>query len=217
MPYILFYGLYMLRLVCVSDTHGLHHQLDIPDGDVLIHAGDLTRHGELAELRNLNDWLGTQPHAHKIVIAGNHDRICEEVPDMMQTILSHATYLCDESFQIGAYSFFGTPWTPGSGGWAFSRSLNALSYYRAQIPDTTNVLITHGAPLGWLDQNARGEPLGDPTLARAVQSLRPQVHVFGHIHESYGQLEVDGITFINASSCTADYRPINRPIVIDLS
>jgi Icc-related predicted phosphoesterase len=207
----------MLRLVCISDTHGLHHQLDIPDGDVLIHAGDVTRHGQLAELHDLNAWLRTQPHPYKIVIAGNHDRICEEIPDMVPNILSSATYLCDESLQIGTTHFFGAPWTPGSGGWAFSRSLNALSYHWAQIPDTTTVLITHGAPLGWLDQNARGEPLGDPTLARAVQSLRPRVHVFGHIHESYGQREVDGITFINASSCTANYSPTNRPIVIDLT
>ena len=136
---------------------------------------------------------------------------------MVQTILNQATYLCDESLQIGSYSFFGAPWTPGGGSWAFSRSLNALSYHWAQIPDTTDVLITHGAPLGWRDQNARGEPIGDPTLATAVQVVRPRLHIFGHIHESYGQMEAIGTTFINASSCTADYAPINLPIVIDLS
>jgi 3',5'-cyclic AMP phosphodiesterase CpdA len=51
-----------LRIVCISDTHGHHRELSVPAGDLLVHAGDLTRKGELDELRNLNAWLGTLPH-----------------------------------------------------------------------------------------------------------------------------------------------------------
>ena len=57
----------MLRLICISDTHGQHRQLRLPAGDVLIHGGDLTRYGTLEELRDLNAWLGEQPYAHKVV------------------------------------------------------------------------------------------------------------------------------------------------------
>jgi hypothetical protein len=29
-------------IVCISDTHELHRELDVPHGDILIHAGDFT-------------------------------------------------------------------------------------------------------------------------------------------------------------------------------
>jgi predicted phosphohydrolase len=197
-------------------THGLHRQIVVPHGDVLIIAGDLTRHGELDELPDLNDWLGTLPHAHKLLIAGNHDFICEQQPERIPQLLSNATYLCDTTIEIAGVVCFGSPWTPGGGGWAFSRSLNALAYRWAEIPATTDVLITHGPPLGTLDQNARGEHLGCPALAEAVRRVRPRLHVFGHIHEAYGMSEADGISSVNASSCTVTYAPIHVPLVIEL-
>ena len=55
-----------MKIVAISDTHGLHGSLNIP-------AGDLTRHGVLDDVREFNDFLGSLPHPHKIVIAGNHD------------------------------------------------------------------------------------------------------------------------------------------------
>jgi len=37
-----------MKLVCISDTHSLHRRmLEIPDGDVLIHAGDCLGAGTL--------------------------------------------------------------------------------------------------------------------------------------------------------------------------
>jgi 3',5'-cyclic AMP phosphodiesterase CpdA len=54
-----------MRIVCVSDTHGRHREITVPDGDVLVHAGDLTRYGRLDEARDVNDWLRTLPHRHK--------------------------------------------------------------------------------------------------------------------------------------------------------
>ena len=55
----------------MSDTHNC--QLRLPDGDVLVHAGDLTQSGSLMELQATVNWLCAQPHAIKIVMAGNHD------------------------------------------------------------------------------------------------------------------------------------------------
>ncbi|KAK4309551.1 hypothetical protein Pmani_018814 [Petrolisthes manimaculis] len=65
----------MLRFVCMSDTHCLtsHLQLEIPEGDVFIHAGDFTRCGSAAEVEEFNSWIGSLPHKHKVVIAGNHE------------------------------------------------------------------------------------------------------------------------------------------------
>ena len=63
-----------MRLVCISDTHSLHRRIpDVPDGDILIHAGDCLGAGTLDNVEDLNDWLGTLSHQHKIVIAGNTD------------------------------------------------------------------------------------------------------------------------------------------------
>lgn len=64
-----------VRFVCMSDTHSLIHNIkfDIPDGDVFIHAGDFSKCGQKDEVINFNKWLGTLPHKHKIVIAGNHE------------------------------------------------------------------------------------------------------------------------------------------------
>ncbi|KAL1498751.1 hypothetical protein AB1Y20_014061 [Prymnesium parvum] len=66
-----------VRVVCVSDTHGKIERERVPDGDVLIHAGDFTQLGSRAEVAAFNEWLGSLPHKHKVVVPGNHDLICD--------------------------------------------------------------------------------------------------------------------------------------------
>ena len=60
-----------IRVVCISDTHD--QTVNIPPGDLLIHAGDLTNDGTVADIQKQLDWLDSQPHRHKVVICGNHD------------------------------------------------------------------------------------------------------------------------------------------------
>jgi predicted phosphodiesterase len=57
------------RIVCISDTHNQTSQL--PKGDVLIHAGDLTNQGSYTELKKTISWLEKADFEVKIVIAGN--------------------------------------------------------------------------------------------------------------------------------------------------
>lgn len=59
------------RFVCVSDTHNNYPKL--PAGDVLIHAGDLTKQGTLAELERTVEWMEKADFEVKIVIAGTLD------------------------------------------------------------------------------------------------------------------------------------------------
>ncbi|KAJ5767567.1 hypothetical protein N7533_000150 [Penicillium manginii] len=61
-----------IRVVCLSDTHTLQWP-DVPDGDLLIHAGDLANDGSVREIQAAVDWLRSLPHQHKVVIGGNHD------------------------------------------------------------------------------------------------------------------------------------------------
>lgn len=64
-----------IRIVTMSDTHSLtkHLKFDVPDGDIFIHAGDFSACGKLNEIQEFNEWLGTLPHKHKLVICGNHE------------------------------------------------------------------------------------------------------------------------------------------------
>jgi predicted phosphohydrolase len=206
-----------MRLVCISDTHFPPHALQIPEGDVLIVAGDVCGHSTLAEISVFDAFLGSLPHPHKLLIAGNHDWPFSRVPEKAIALLRHTTYLKDSGIEIGGIKFWGSPWQPFFCNWAFNLPRGApLAKVWAKIPGGTDVLITHGPPFGILDQVPSGEHVGCEELLKALQRVRPKVHIFGHIHEGYGVLKQDGITFANASVCDGRYRPINAPIVIDL-
>jgi predicted phosphodiesterase len=198
-----------MRLVCISDTHDQHAELRVPDGDVLIHAGDATRRGSERALRAFDAWLGSLPHRHKLLVAGNHDFGFQRDADAASWITC-AHYL-------DGVRFYGSPWQPWFHDWAFNLPRGqALRAVWDRIPPDTDVLITHSPPHGVLDRTIHGEAVGCEELARAVARVRPRVHVFGHIHEGYGVLEQDGTRFVNASSCDVRYRPVQPPIVVDL-
>ena len=60
-----------IKVVCISDTH--NQTVDLPPGDLLIHAGDTAKDGTVREIQAQIDWLDRQPHKHKVLVAGNHD------------------------------------------------------------------------------------------------------------------------------------------------
>ena len=94
-----------MRIVCLSDTHNRHRVIDVPPGDVLVHAGDATMQGTRGEIRAFDDWLAELPHAHKLVIAGNHDWLFERAPAEARALLRHATYLQDSGIAIDGLRF----------------------------------------------------------------------------------------------------------------
>jgi predicted phosphohydrolase len=207
-----------MRLVVLADTHGFHRQLSIPDGDFLIHAGDFCLRGELSEVEDFNEFLGTLPHRHKLVIAGNHDVCLETQPAESRRRLTNAIYLQDQAAVLEEIKFYGSPWQPEFREWAFNLPRGGpLREKWDQIPSDTDVLLTHGPPRGILDLTVLGEHAGDDELQRAVKRIRPKGHLFGHIHEGSGVLKRDGTTFVNASICDAMDQPVNLPAVITIS
>ena len=62
-----------MRIVAISDTHERHGNLVLPEGDVLVHAGDLTGNGNMTALVRVAEWIQQQPFRHRVCIAGNHD------------------------------------------------------------------------------------------------------------------------------------------------
>ncbi|MFH2010306.1 MAG: metallophosphatase domain-containing protein [bacterium] len=206
-----------LRIVAISDTHGLHDRLEVPDGDLLIHAGDLTRSGELSQVPAFDAWIAGLPHPHKIVIAGNHDFCFERAPAEARRLLRRCTYLQDEAVTVAGLKLYGSPWQPWFYDFAFNlRRGEALREKWARIPLDTDVLITHGPPQGHGGLTSGGVDAGCEELLAAVQRIRPRLHVFGHIHEGYGVTEEGRTRFVNASVCNLGYEPLQAPVVIEL-
>lgn len=182
-----------ISVVCISDTH--NSQPALPDGDILIHAGDLTQSGSLSEMQTALAWLRSQPHPHKFVTAGNHDLLLDPSWDPAGTRRrlnwGDIIYLEDSIASVTVRGrnlrVFGSPRSPRHGNWAFQYA-RTEDVWAETIPENVDVLVTHGAPAGHLD----GWPsLGCGNLLRALWRVRPVLHVFGHIHDGYGVEEVE--------------------------
>jgi Icc-related predicted phosphoesterase len=208
-----------LRIVCLSDTHNKLSSIAVPDGDILVHAGDFCGHGRLNEVKMFNEEIGKLPHKHKIVIAGNHDWPLERQPQEARELLTNVIYLQDESFEIEGLNFYGSPWQPEFFSWAFNLPRNSakLAEKWDMIPAGTDIVITHGPPHGILDKTSSGHLAGCELLRKRLEVLKPQAHVFGHIHEGYGTHKQDETLFVNASNLNERYNAVNAPVVIDIS
>ncbi len=210
-----------MRIVCISDTHNCNEQIKVPDGDILIHAGDATITGRVDEIVLFNSWFAKLPHRIKIFVAGNHDWLFETNNNYARQLLSdEIIYLQDSSVEIEGLKFYGSPWQPRFFDWAFNLMRGAeLAEKWKLIPDDMDILITHGPPNGILDEVPRKyfvENTGCEELRKRVEQIKPKLHVFGHIHRGYGQTEQFGVKFVNASNCDESYEPTQQPIVIDL-
>lgn len=211
-----------MKIVCISDTHGMHRQMThlVPNGDILIHAGDFTLGQDpTAETQDFGKWLGEQPHRFKLVIAGNHDRGFEEEPEKYRRLLANCHYLENDWIIIKGIKFYGAPQTPRFMDWAFNvdRGESIAKFWR-RIPRDTRVLITHGPAYGKRDQTRPNtEHLGDEELDKWLENGRNKVqyHIFGHIHGGHGRME-DRIVRVNAAICNEAYRPVNKPIVLEI-
>jgi len=219
-----------MRFVMLSDTHGFF-DIDIPDGDVLIFAGDaLAGRGTLASLSDFNERLGKLPHAYKLIIAGNHDFVFDKNRHLCENILSNAKYLEHESYVIEDWidpehcrfiSLFASPYHPKVWG-KFELKREDLYAVWETVPNNVDILITHGPPKGimdWTELGARGHDggghVGDQALLEAVHRIKPAAHIFGHIHEGYGHSRIGNTHFFNVSICNVDYEPVNKPVVWD--
>lgn len=207
----------MPRLVLLSDTHGHHPRLRVPDGDVLVHAGDFCSSGKEAQARSFARWLAKQPHPHKVVVAGNHDRCLEIDIGLGDQLFEGATYLLDREATVAGLRFYGSPWQPEFLSWAFNlpRGEPLRAVWR-KIPAGIDVLVTHGPPFGVLDRTYGGQWVGCEELRTAVDRVQPRLHVFGHIHEGAGTHAEGGVLFANAAVCTLAYQPDNPILVVDV-
>jgi Icc-related predicted phosphoesterase len=183
-----------MKIFAISDTHGRHEQVQIPEGtDMLIHAGDFSNikspsfnHNEVIDFLM---WLQQQPVKYKVIIAGNHDTSIESRLITKKDFKDKGIiYLEHESIEIEGIKIFGSPYTPEFHNWAFNRARNKLGQIWELIPDDTDILITHGPPKGILDSAERNnnnhEHAGCSALLKKVLKIQPKYMISGHIHDN---------------------------------
>jgi len=221
---------------CIADLHGYYPTLE--GGDLLLVAGDLTARDSENEYLLFGEWILKQNYRCKIITCGNHDSLIEKkhkyshvcddlrLPQMFINpfMLSGAEYLCDSGTEFNGLKIWGSPWTLTFEGInpkckAFTvETEQELADKWASIPDDIDILITHSPPFDILDELIEeGKHAGSTALGHVLMRVRPKLHVFGHIHEAYGQTEYfSGCISVNASHVNEDYQPVNPPIRVIL-
>jgi len=194
-----------MKITFISDTHNKHKEIteDLPGGDLLIHAGDISSMGYKHEIQQFCKWFDSLTNYSAVVfIAGNHDFGFEKRPEETMEIVNSykwITYLQDSVLQ------FNLP----KDGWELEQAWE-------EIPDDTDILVTHGPAFGYLDTiMGQYDNLGCELLTKRIKTIKPKIHVCGHIHSGYGYV-FDGDThFINASVLDEQYQYTQKPLTVE--
>lgn len=217
-----------MKIWCISDTHCKHRQLKVPEVDMIIHAGDAANNQNFsfneAEVRDFLLWYNKLPAKYKIFIPGNHETSVEKGMHNFNNY-ENVTVLINNSITIEDIKIYGSPITPSFGtGWAYNCARHKINNHWNNIPDDTNILVTHGPPKGILDLTAHNglEQTGCKSLLNRVSTVKPKYHIFGHIHDeplcyNAGVLKHNDIdtNFVNASVNNLKYNVVNNGVIIN--
>lgn len=219
----------MLRISAFSDTHGQHQEvarMELIYTDVAIFAGDWTRGRDtsLIETVEFIEWFSELPCKYKLLVAGNHETTVEGNPDMFAEILGRypsVTYLDNRAVTIEGVTFFGSPYSNTFGGLAFMEDELELAEIWDEIPEETNVLITHGPAYGVLDKvnntYTSERNVGSQSLTVRKENLpNLQVHICGHIHEGHGFKRVDKVRNYNVACLDERYKWQSQPTLLQI-
>jgi len=203
-----------MKIVLISDTHGLHEELNLPKGDVIIHCGDITDYGSKEEVVKFLNWYTNLDYVHKIFIGGNHDTYLDEYSvDLLELLPMNVKYLRNQLFNLEGINIWGSPNTPDFEGWAFGKKRSQMKEHWKYLPNEIDILITHTPPFGILDKSSNHHSLGCKFLLEKVNQIKPKYHLFGHIHASYGEVQKGFTKFINGSNLNSYKGLINPPII----
>lgn len=197
-----------MKILHLSDTHGAHRRLhDLPDADVVVHSGDFTMNGSEQEAVDFMNWFCDLPYQHKIFICGNHDECLygANIDGLDQNV----HYLCNSAVDIEGVKFYGVP--------MFLEDCVTDRQTRnyANIPDDTDILITHCPPFGILDFDDDTN-YGPEELLAKLSSLNIKAHLFGHIHAQHGLKNINSVIFSNGAIMSSGHDDLNSPAVIHL-
>jgi Icc-related predicted phosphoesterase len=185
-----------MRIWHISDTHGYHDLLTIPeDIDLVIHSGDCSNprdpYNNEPEVRNFIHWYKSLPIKYKIYVAGNHDSSIEKGLVKVKDFDDYnIMYLEDDYVHIEGFKIHGSPITPNFGNWSFMKSRDKLDkHWQRSIEDDVDILVVHGPPKGILDvsedRDHKLENCGCRALKRHIlERIKPKLMLFGHIHNN---------------------------------
>lgn len=209
-----------VKIDCISDTHEKHWKIKLPGGDILIHSGDCSSRGDLRNVLEFLNWFADQDYSHLVLIAGNHDFIFEENPELMaeECKKRNIHLLNDSGIEVEGIKIWGSPVQPWFYNWAFNRARTEkeatskhgwIKPHWDLIPEDTDILVTHGPPHMIRDgvprRGGHYEYVGCEELYKKIIQTKIKLHVFGHIHEGAGYTYKDGRTYVNASSLDGMY------------
>ena len=208
-----------MKIVCISDTHAKWKNLIIPECDLLISTGDFSFRGEIHLVNEFHKWLNKQPAKHIISVMGNHETWVEQnfqlAKEMAIAECPRVHFIAEGLIEIEGFKIWCSAITPYFFNWAWNRFRGEeIKRHWDIIPDDIDILATHGPAYDILDKDPQGNPVGCEELSKRIENLTNlKVHTFGHLHESYGSIEKNGVLYINASICNDQYKPVNKPIV----
>ncbi len=220
----------MAKIVAVSDLHG--NLPTIPECDILLIGGDIcpyTQTNLQAQWLRVafKEWLDKVPAKDVVGVAGNHDFIFENHPDLVPKELRWH-YLQDESINLHGLNIYGTPWQPRFYDWAFNADEPELEKHFGKIPEGTDILVCHGPPHGYGDFAPKrywdddtkwpgGEHCGSPALRDRIFKIKPKLVIFGHIHPGRGVYYHEDIIMANVTIVDQRYEPIHDPMSFDIT
>lgn len=214
-----------MRIVAVADTHNRHHKLEVPDGDIFIHAGDFSGMGTQQEFEKFAGWYHTLTHPYKLVVPGNHDCYCTKQWSYCCTRLDNRLVESGliegpDGLRILCYAW--TVEVYANNRWEYNAPRQSEQFKRFwSLAPPCDILVTHGPPYGVLDLISDPRPCEDPHVGEYwcrsyIYKHKPRIHIFGHIHEGYGQTQLDQTQCYNVSACDAQYKLSHPVTVIDL-
>ena len=197
-----------MKILHISDTHGCHRKLlDLPKANILVHSGDFTMNGSEEEAIDFMNWFCDLDYPHKIFVCGNHDNCLYGAN--IDGLDNNVYYLCNSATVIEGLKFYGIPM------FMDDCITDCQELHYANIPEDTDVLITHIPPFGILDLDDNIH-YGSEELLIRVTTVNPHLHLFGHINSQYGIKSINNIIFSNAAIMNANDSIFRKPNLIDV-
>lgn len=207
-----------IRFAITSDLHGSLPQM--PDADAYLLCGDYCpnrNHAYWFYKDRLKPWVDAlAERAPVFAVAGNHDELFEQNPEMIRSIGFHWTYLEDSAATFRGLKLYGSPWQPRFYDWAYNLDEPELARKWEMIPGDTDVLLLHGPPNGVGDKTDHQERIGSPSLRRRIEAVRPRLVCYGHNHGGYGRYTLGRTVCVNAALMDERYEAVNPPVVVEI-
>lgn len=211
-----------MRLVATADCHfpiPPHSSPLLPDGDVLVIAGDFMYSGTEREWYPRVEALAAiTKYRHKLFVPGNHDLFFQHYAGPCLQEMRKAGVYCltptKPVYELEGVRFGGNPFVTNLPNWAYNWDEDSIWGYLESM-GRVDVMISHSPPRGVLDSDGKNQ-YGISALRKYMAKFQPEVVICGHVHEGYGSQVVGRTHVYNVAMCNLDYRQVNPAQVIEV-